>query len=251
MTFEHDPGERLRAALTRSVGAYTSPPAPVERILAAGRARRARRRRAAVVGAAVAVAAVAGLALPLGRHGGPARPLPAGPGPTAHRTVPAAAVTADVGRGTVDGRTWSVRLEYHPAAAAAGAGAPGSARDGLLCKRMSVGGVLIDHQGGPWADCDVVSGARDITNGDGDEGLWGLHEKGTSGLRLFVASPGPDVAYGVVTLTDGTQLTGRTVEVAATAYRAWAVAIPSGRTIAAVDQYDTSHHRVGHETEWR
>ncbi|MGW2352109.1 hypothetical protein [Actinacidiphila glaucinigra] len=36
-----------------------------------------------------------------------------------------------------------------------------------------------------------------------------------------------------------------------TDYRAWAVAIPNGKTISAVDQYDKRHHRLTHDTYWR
>ncbi|NUP36349.1 MAG: hypothetical protein HOY76_04840, partial [Streptomyces sp.] len=56
---------------------------------------------------------------------------------------------------------------------------------------------------------------------------------------------------GVVTLDGGGRLQAPVVAVPGTAYRAWAVAIPSGRTIAAIDQFDAAHHRVSHETEWR
>jgi hypothetical protein len=120
----------------------------------------------------------------------------------------------------------------------------------LLCQRMVVGGVRIDHQGGAWADCQPLTGAHD-PQGSGGEGLWGLHDKGTTGSRLFVANSEANVASGVVTLTDGTRLKARTVAVPHTGYRAWAVAIPDGRTIATIDQYDARHQRVSHETEWR
>ncbi|MER6978231.1 hypothetical protein [Streptomyces carpinensis] len=36
-----------------------------------------------------------------------------------------------------------------------------------------------------------------------------------------------------------------------TTYRAWAAPIPNGHTITAVDQYDTHHHRLSHDTDWR
>ncbi|WP_225849641.1 hypothetical protein [Streptomyces sp. HPF1205] len=228
-----------------------------------------RMRKAAAAGAAVA--AIGGLSF--GAHAfaaGPASGAGAATGTTPgsavvrHTAVPApavrhttpAVVTQPIAHGRVDGLAWSVTLEYHrtlpkgyePPSSPGQAKAPRPTS--LLCQRMSVGGVLIDHQGGPWADCEGLVGAHDPA-GNGGEGLWGLHEKGTSGTRLFVARPDADVAYGVLTLSDGTRLTGRTVTVPHTGYRAWAVAIPSGRTIATVDQYDTSHHRVSHETEWR
>jgi hypothetical protein len=241
MTPEHDQDERLRAALARSVGAYAPSPAPVERILTAGRVRRARRRRAAVLAAATSVL-VAGMVLPLSCRSDspePSHPLPPATSPPVHLTAPPVAgpVRAQVGRGTVDGTSWSVTLEYYPTRF-------------LLCQRMVVGGVRIDHQGGPWTDCRPLTGAHD-PHGTGEEGLWGPHDKGTTGSRLFVADPEANVASGVVTLTDGTRLKAHTVTVPHTSYRAWAVAIPDARTIATIDQYDTGHHRVSHETDWR
>ncbi|WP_190019444.1 hypothetical protein, partial [Streptomyces lucensis] len=60
-----------------------------------------------------------------------------------------------------------------------------------------------------------------------------------------------EVAYGVVTLSDGTQVKAATVTIPGTAYRAWAAPIPDGRTITSVDQYDADHHRISHDTDWR
>ena len=59
------------------------------------------------------------------------------------------------------------------------------------------------------------------------------------------------VARGVVTLSDGSDLRARPVGVPGTGYRAWAVAIPAGKTIASVDQYHAGDHRLSHETSWR
>jgi hypothetical protein len=119
----------------------------------------------------------------------------------------------------------------------------------LLCQGMVVGGVRIDHQGGPWTDCRPLTGAHDSSEA-GEAGLWGLQDKGADGPRLFVANTAADVAYGTVTLTDGQTLTGDSVPVPGTGYQAWAVAIPAGRAIASVDMYDARHHRLSHDTEW-
>ncbi|MGV9292424.1 hypothetical protein, partial [Streptomyces sp. NPDC003719] len=75
--------------------------------------------------------------------------------------------------------------------------------------------------------------------------------KGLTGSRLMVSNPEADVAYGVVTLSDGTRMKATTVTVPGTAYRAWAAAIPNGKTITTVDQYDAHHHRLSHDTNWR
>ncbi|WP_405591701.1 hypothetical protein [Streptomyces sp. NBC_01190] len=263
MNPEQEQGERLRAAFVRSVDAYTPSPAPVARIVAVGRARRLRRR-AAVLAASAAVVA-AGLAVPLSRLGdGPApgtvRQLP----PTAtHRPAPTPPTpvpwTALIGHGTVDGRPWSVTAEFYPTdprepGERRGPRIPGvptqPEKTSLLCQRMLIGGVRIDHQGGPWSDCDGVDGPRDPGEA-GSAGLWGLYQRGTSGSRLLVSHPAAGTSHGVVTLTGGSTLTGRVVAVPGTAFRGWVVAIPAGRTIAAVDEYDAAHRRVSHTTEWR
>ncbi|MBM9510380.1 hypothetical protein [Actinacidiphila acididurans] len=165
-----------------------------------------------------------------------------------------AKVVQSIAHGVVDGVNWSVTLEYYPTLPADFGWKPVPGTDqpepkALLCQRMVIGGVLIDHQGGPWADCQPLSGPHD-PQGSGEEGLWGFQDKGTSGTRLFVSNPEATVASGVVTLTDGTRLEAPAVSVRGTSYRAWAVAIPDGHTIASVDQYDAHHHLVSHETEW-
>ncbi|MFD4607718.1 hypothetical protein ACFWOT_06290 [Streptomyces sp. NPDC058440] len=128
-----------------------------------------------------------------------------------------------------------------------GTTAPGTS---LLCRRMFIGGVRIDHQGGPWADCQPVTGTDDPQPAGG-MGLWGFHDKGLSGTRLMVSNPEADVAYGVVSLSDGTQVKATTATVPGTTYRAWAEPIPNGQTITTVNQYDTHHHRLSHDTNWR
>ncbi|WP_326572892.1 hypothetical protein OIE69_17905 [Actinacidiphila glaucinigra] len=215
--------------------------------------------------AAVAIGAVS--------LGASAMAAPAGPAaPAAHRvgTSPAAVaakavaaprkqtpqvVTQLIGKGRVDGKRWSVALEFHRTlpegyelpTSPDGTTAPGTA---LLCQRMYIDGVRIDHQGGPWSDCQPVTGTHDPA-GSGGMGLWGFQDKGTSGSRLMVSNPEAAIAYGIVDLTDGTRLKAATVTVPGTDYRAWAVAIPDGKTISAVDQYDKRHHRLTHDTYWR
>ncbi|MFI2763378.1 hypothetical protein ACH5A3_31645 [Streptomyces echinatus] len=172
----------------------------------------------------------------------------------AHRQVPRV-VTQVIGKGRVDGHRWSVALEFHrtlpkgytPPTYPDGTTAPGTS---LLCQRMYIGGVRIDHQGGPWADCQPVTGTHD-PNGSGGMGLWGLHDKGLSGSRLMVSTPAADVAYGVVSLSDGTRVKATTATVRGTGYRAWAAPVPDGRTITAVDQYDAHDNRLSHDTNWQ
>ncbi|MET7286209.1 hypothetical protein [Streptomyces sp. NPDC005573] len=175
----------------------------------------------------------------------------------AHRQVPQTpqVVTQVIGKGRVDGHRWSVALEFHrtlpkgytPPKDPAGDSTPSTA---LLCQRMYIGGVRIDHQGGPWSDCQGVTGTQD-RRAAGEMGLWGLHDKGLSGSRLMVSNPEADVAYGVVSLSDGTRVRATTVTVPGTVYRAWAAPVPGGHTITAVDQYDSHHHRLTHDTYWR
>ncbi|MBA9055314.1 hypothetical protein [Streptomyces murinus] len=160
-----------------------------------------------------------------------------------------------IGKGRVDGHRWSVALEFHRTLPKGytlptlpdGASAPGTS---LLCQRMYIGGVRIDHQGGPWSDCQPVTGTND-PGPAGEMGLWGLHDKGLDGSRLMVANPEPDVAYGVITLSNGHRVKAATVTVPGTTYRAWAAPIPDGQTITAVDQYDSRHQQLTHDTNWR
>ncbi|TVZ87479.1 hypothetical protein FB157_116131 [Streptomyces sp. BK340] len=214
--------------------------------------------------AAVAVAALGGVSF--GASASEAAPSPAAHpasapasavaerSASAHRQVPQV-VTQVIGRGRVDGHRWSVALEFHRTLPKGytlptlpdGSTAPGTS---LLCQRMYIGGVRIDHQGGRWADCQPVTGTQD-PHASGELGLWGLHDKGLSGSRLMVSNPEADVAYGVVSLSDGTQVKAATVTVPGTTYRAWAAAIRDGRTITAVDQYDIHHKRLTHDTNWR
>ncbi|MGW1973864.1 hypothetical protein ACWCOY_37190, partial [Streptomyces tubercidicus] len=104
-------------------------------------------------------------------------------------------------------------------------------------------------QGGPWSDCQPVTGTHD-PDGSGSTGLWGLHDKGTTGTRLMVSNPGPEVAYGVLRLSDGSHAKAPVVTVPGTGYRAWAAPIRDGQTITAVDQYDAHGHRLSHDTYW-
>ncbi|MFJ9914726.1 hypothetical protein [Actinacidiphila glaucinigra] len=204
---------------------------------------------------ASAVAAPAGPAAPAAHRVGASPAAVAAKAVAAPRKQTPQVVTQLIGKGRVDGKPWSVALEFHRSlpegyelpTAPNGTTAPGTA---LLCQRMYIDGVRIDHQGGPWSDCQPVTGTHDPA-GSGGMGLWGFQDKGTSGSRLMVSNPEADIAYGIVNLTDGTRLKAPTVTVPGTDYRAWAVAIPNGKTISAVDQYDKRHHRLTHDTYWR
>lgn len=204
---------------------------------------------------ASAVAAPAGPATPAAHRVGASPAAMAAKAAAAPRKQTPQVVTQLIGKGRVDGKPWSVALEFHRSlpegyelpTSPNGTTAPGTA---LLCQRMYIDGVRIDHQGGPWSDCQPVTGTHDPA-GSGGMGLWGFQDKGTSGSRLMVSNPEADIAYGIVNLTDGTHLKAPTVTVPGTDYRAWAVAIPNGKTISAVDQYDKHHRRLTHDTYWR
>lgn len=225
--------------------------------------------------AAAAAAALAGVSLG-------ASAVAATSGPSAHRadaSVPVAAqpvaaqpvaarpaasprhqrprvVTQLIGEGRVDGVRWSVALEFHrtlPKGYTVPTLLNGTTAhaNSLLCQRMTIDGVRIDHQGGPWADCQPVNGTHD-PHPAGELGLWGPSDKGTTGTRLIVANPQTNVAYAIVTLSNGTHLKATTTTtLPGTTYRAWATAIPNHTTITAVDQYDTHHHRLSHDTKWQ
>ncbi|MFI1096216.1 hypothetical protein [Streptomyces sp. NPDC020917] len=270
MTPEPGPDEPLRAALARSAATYLPPPAPVDRILEQGRARRARRR--AGYTAVTAAVLVVGAAVPMALHQGPAGRAASGPAATgtvhgtgapttpAGRTKSAAPadatpVTTEVRSGRTDGTDWSVTLVFYPRKPA---GFPTARpmrgftpppKSSAICAHVVIGGVRVDHQGGRWSDCDEVNGAADPEEGDFFEGPWGLHGKGLSGTRVFVSSLRA-AASGTVTLTDGTEVTGPSVTVPGTAYRAWAAPIPRGATIASVDSFDARGRRIAHQTNW-
>jgi hypothetical protein len=190
-------------------------------------------------------------AAPVQQAGTPA-PRPA----VATRDMAPKVVAQLIGHGTVDGTPWSVTLEFHatlPEGFKTGALPPGMSkqplRTSLLCQRMVIGGTRIDEQGGPWSDCQEVDGTHDPSE-SGEGGLWGLYDKGSTSSRLFVGNPGTRVAHGTVTLAGGQQLTASAVTVPGTGYRAWAVAIPGGRTVTSVDEFDTQGHRIGHDTNF-
>lgn len=172
------------------------------------------------------------------------------------RHMAAKAITVQVAKGRVDGLSWSARLTYYPvipkgAIGPLPPGMPAPHYTSLVCRRVSIGGVLVDHQGGPWADCDPVVGSHDPAWTDID-GPNGLHHKGVSGTRIFVGGTTDlTTAYGIVTFTDGTHVTGHTTTIPHTSYAAWAVPIPNSKTIATVDEYNNHHHRLTHQTNWQ
>ncbi|MER6470372.1 hypothetical protein [Streptomyces collinus] len=255
MTPENGQEDWARAAFTRSRESYPSSPAPVQRILTTARTRRKRRRAAAAVASAACVLGIGLTAAFLRPPPGTVAPAHS-PSPLTSPSVtpPPDRVSARIAEGTTDGHGWSVTLEFH--GKLPGGYTPPNPPDGttpqgtsLLCQRMYIGGVRIDHQGGPWSDCRTVTGRQD-PGAAGEMGLWGLHDKGLNGTRLMVSNPEAEVAYGIVTLDDGTHAKATSVTVPGTTYRAWAAPIPNGRTITAVDQYDAHGHRLTHDTNW-
>jgi hypothetical protein len=174
------------------------------------------------------------------------------------RTTDAASARSDVsrvlvGQGRMGDVTWKVELEYYRhlprgyQVPTPPPGFPTPKYTGLVCERMYLNGVRIDHQGGPWSDCDGVNGPdRPI----GGEGLWGLTDKGTSGYRLFVGEPAAPVAYAVLTFTDGRSYRANSVLMRGTAFSAFAIPISKGRYIRSVDTFSADGRRLTHETEW-
>ncbi|SEM44725.1 hypothetical protein SAMN05414137_12867 [Streptacidiphilus jiangxiensis] len=162
-------------------------------------------------------------------------------------------VSVLVGQGRMGGVTWKVDLEYYrhlPKGfkVVLPPGIPTPKYTGLVCERMYLGGVRIDHQGGPWADCQPVTGPKSPL---GDESLNGFSGKGTYGYRLFVGEPIPrTTAYAVMTFTDGHTYRARTVRIPGTDFAAFAIPISKGHYIRSVDTFTASGHRLTHETMW-
>ncbi|MGW8065179.1 hypothetical protein ACVV2G_23665 [Streptomyces ziwulingensis] len=164
-------------------------------------------------------------------------------------------VARTIGSGIIDGKEWSVTLTFHPdvpenfpsvdPASGFGDSRPGD--PALLCQRVFIGGVQVDHQAGPWAGCAVVDGRDDFVEG---AGLHGLTDKGTSGTRIFVGNPASGTATARLTLDGGTVRTAEVVTLPGTSYRAFALPVADGETIASVDTFDGQGSRLTHETYW-
>ncbi|WP_217250699.1 hypothetical protein [Streptomyces sp. AC602_WCS936] len=164
-------------------------------------------------------------------------------------------VARTVGAGIIDGEEWSVTLQFYPAVPegfptvdrTSGFGDSRPENPSLLCQRVFIGGVQVDHQAGPWAGCAVVDGRDDFVQG---AGLHGLTDKGTSGTRIFVGNPASGTATARLTLDGGTVRTAGVVTLPGTSYRAFALPIADGETIASVDTFDGQGNRLTHETYW-
>ncbi|OKI86383.1 hypothetical protein [Streptomyces sp. CB02414] len=164
-------------------------------------------------------------------------------------------VARTVGSGSIDGKEWSVTLQFYPAVPedfpavdrTSGFGDSRPENPSLLCQRVFIGGVQVDHQAGPWAGCSVVDGRDDFVEG---AGLHGLTGKGTSGTRIFVGNPSSGTATARLTLDGGTVRTAEVVTLPGTSYRAFALPIADGETIASVDTFDGQGNRLTHETYW-
>ncbi|MET9994314.1 hypothetical protein ABZ061_32825 [Streptomyces mutabilis] len=164
-------------------------------------------------------------------------------------------VARSVGSGIVDGKEWSVTLRFYaevpqdfPSTDGTSGFAESRPQDpALLCQRVFISGVQVDHQAGPWAGCSVVDGRDDFVEG---AGLHGLTDKGTSGTRIFVGNPASGTASARLTLDGGTVRTSEVVTLPGTSYRAFALPIADGETIASVDTFDGQGNRLTHETYW-
>jgi hypothetical protein len=164
-------------------------------------------------------------------------------------------VARSVGSGIIDGKEWSVTLEFYPEVPkdfpssewTSGFGDSRPEDPSLLCQRVFIGGIQVDHQAGPWAGCAVVDGRHDFSEG---AGLHGLSDKGASGTRIFVGNPAPGTATARLTLDGGTVRTAEVVTLPGTSYRAFALPIADGETIASVDTFDIRGNRLTHETYW-
>ncbi|WP_153182736.1 hypothetical protein [Streptomyces sp. E2N166] len=187
------------------------------------------------------------------------------PGPDASKAAERSRV---IRSGSIDGKKWSVTLTFYPEVpddfpssdTNVGAegdrdadGGSGSGRGprpeelSLLCQRVFIGGVQVDHQAGHWAGCSVVDGDDDFVQG---AGLRSLSDKGASGTRIFVGNPASGTATARLTLDNGSVRTARVVTLPGTSYRAFALPIADGETIASVDTFDGQGDRLTHETYW-
>lgn len=250
--------DELRRVITHAAHQHPPSPVPLQEILREGRVRRARRRIAlSSAGAALA----AGLAVPITTH------VAGSPSTTNHGTatshsMEAATLSELIGSGTVDGKAWSVTLEFHPKSpkgyelpAKVGISTQKGAVQSLLCPRVVIGGVRVDRKGGLWSGCHTVTGTRDSRQWSG-AGLHDLRDPSSTGIRIFVGriclgDPKQNVTDAEITLNDGKRLRARVNTVSRTGYGAFAIPLGKGQTIASVDQYNADHKRLTHETFWR
>ncbi|KRV48644.1 hypothetical protein AQ490_24220 [Wenjunlia vitaminophila] len=254
-----DPVEReLRTAMQDAATRWEPSPAPVDAILRVGRARRRARHRALAAVVCTVVLGCGGAVVHQwsGSGDGRATPLPPAGSPHSPASVPAK-VTERVGGGTAGGTTWSVTLELYreipddypgddprfppPSGTSP---EPGTS---LLCQRTVIGGVRVDHQGGPWSGCAVVEGAHGFNE---QAGLFGHTDKAVRGFRVLVVQPGAEVTRAVLTLDGGGTRTAGVTSLPGTTYRAYAIPLLPGETVAAVDEYDRADRRVSHQTQW-
>ena len=214
-----------------------------------------------IAGAGVAVAAATGVALSgvasasTNANGGaaPVAKTPAWTAAAAKAALPEMSSVL-VGQGRMGHVSWKVVLEYYRhlprgyRVPTPPTGVPAPKYTGLLCERMYLGGVRVDHQGGPWSDCNGVNGATQPIGTE--EGLYGLTAKGTSGYRLFVGETSAPVGYAVLTFTDGHSYRANSAHLRGTGFNAYAIPISKGRYIRSVDTFTADGHRLSHETYW-
>ncbi|MCX5287078.1 MULTISPECIES: hypothetical protein [unclassified Streptomyces] len=176
-----------------------------------------------------------------------------------HPTPPGAPALPSVvvGRGVLGGKPWSVTLTYYatfpkgftPPSPPGLLHSPAPKGHSLLCTNVVIDGAPEGHTTDPWAGCTVVDGARDTDHTTGAS-LEGNTDKGTTGGRLFLVHPDAAVARATMTFRDGRHATAKVTALPGTAYRAYAIPIASGQTIAAVDEYDAHNRLLNHNTQW-
>jgi hypothetical protein len=225
--------DHLQDALARSAQRVTPSPVPVTEILRAGRALRSRRRR---VRTGIAACVLTGaLALVWGLQGLMAAPEP--PAPAATPAPVPGQLSRIVGSGELGGSTWSVTLTYYPTVPADYA--PGERTAGrLVCLRTTVDGTASSRYG----DCAGVKNPTDPA----PRGMYGEHTL-PNGAALFIAQPPANVASATMTFTDAAPTTVTTATIPGTAFSAYAVPVPATSHMHALDEYDSSHHPVGHQ----
>ncbi|MFH8241302.1 hypothetical protein [Streptomyces sp. NPDC018321] len=257
-----DSAPDVRHALARAAGRTAPGPAPVQAILDGARARRSRRTVVTAAAGMLVAAVTAAVVLPL-LTGPPQKDGP--PSAASSPSVPPVPDALEAGErsrvvrsGSIDGKEWSVTLTFYPDVpddfpstdTGGGSGLGGGPRPedlSLLCQRVFIGGVQVDHQAGRWAGCSVVDGEADFVEG---AGLHSLTGKGTSGTRIFVGNPASGTATARLTLDGGTVRTAEVVTLPGTSYRAFALPIAEGETIGSVDTFDGQGNRLTHETYW-
>jgi hypothetical protein len=177
----------LRSELDAELRALDIAPAPVEAAMRQGRRLRHRRRLAVVAGVVAVIAIAAGVPV-LTRAGAAPAPPVTRPDPVVTETPPGRGAPAgEIAQGTIGAQTWRVTYSTH--------GYPG-APTGYNCFGVTIAG----------AGAASIAGNPNFNCGQNSSPSPTMQQEGSAGTEVTASVVEGDVAYFVLTFTDGQQL---------------------------------------------